>query len=732
MTATSAAGGRPTATAAGGRALAVGGTLLAAAGLIANAGNYGVNVVLGRWLTPQAFADATVVTSVWLTCSALALSLQFVAARYVGRDPESADTMALTVRLSRCAAALGFALAVLVGAGAPLWQRVFHTESAWVFVLLAVGLPAHLLLSVGRGVLQGRLDFARMSASLLVEMVVRVALSTVLVVAGFGAVGAVAGLTGSLLATWLLVRRHCALRPPAVGTPVRGVGRYAGAVLVLLAAQALLTNADTFVAKAFLPGPDAARYAAVALVGRGVFFCAAAVATVVFPAVARRHAEGIDSERLLRGALVAVLALGTAGSAAVYAVGDAVIGGLLGSAYAGLGTPLALAAGAATCFALANLIATHHLSVGRVRESVLMLAGAVAQLTVLLAYHPSVQQIACCQLVGGVVLLTVLLASHRHASVRAGRSRRPARASAPTPAPAPAPARSIAVTPSIEPPAAPAPTPYQAYRSWAVTPLTSPPVLSVVIPAYNEEIRILPTVAAIATHLSTLGTPWELIVADDGSTDGTVGILQALGWANLRVLVAERNGGKGSAVRRGMQAAQGRYVLFADADQSTPIEQYSALLAALERGHDVAIGSRAAAGAGVHGKSLHRRILSGGLRALVAVAFGMRVADTQCGFKLFTAEAASTLFARQVVDGFSFDLEVLYLAHRLGMSIAEVPVEWIDAPGSTVDAAKVTAEFLVELVRIRLFDLRGGYRLRAAAEPRQQLTRTATLTEVAR
>lgn len=252
---------------------------------------------------------------------------------------------------------------------------------------------------------------------------------------------------------------------------------------------------------------------------------------------------------------------------------------------------------------------------------------------------------------------------------------------------------------------------YAAYRRWVTTPNVGRPTVSVVIPAYNEAARIVPTIGAIACHMSSRGESWELIVADDGSTDSTVEMLEALGFANLRVIVAAKNAGKGNAVRRGMLAARGEYILFADADQSTPIEQFDRLLSELRDGFDVAVGSRAANGAEVRGKSILRRILSGGLKLIVSVGFGLKVADTQCGFKLFTAGAAQELFSLQRSDGFSFDLEVLYLASKLSFRTAEVPVEWIDAPGSTVDAAKVSLEFLRDLVTFRLNHLRGIYKL---------------------
>ncbi len=248
------------------------------------------------------------------------------------------------------------------------------------------------------------------------------------------------------------------------------------------------------------------------------------------------------------------------------------------------------------------------------------------------------------------------------------------------------------------------------YRRWAAEPNRCAPDLSVVIPTYNEEWRLLPTIGAIATHVSSMGLTWELIIADDGSTDATVELVRALDLVNLRLLVAERNGGKGSAVRRGVRAARGRLVLFADADQSTPIEQLDRLIDPIASGRaDVAVGSRAAGASEVRSKRLLRRVLSRGLQLAVRAAFPLDIEDTQCGFKLFSADAAAELFGRQLIDGFSFDLEVLYLAHRRGFDVAEVAVEWIDAPGSTVDPGRVAIGFLRDLALIRWNDVRGRY-----------------------
>jgi dolichyl-phosphate beta-glucosyltransferase len=251
---------------------------------------------------------------------------------------------------------------------------------------------------------------------------------------------------------------------------------------------------------------------------------------------------------------------------------------------------------------------------------------------------------------------------------------------------------------------------YEDYERWKTTPIDGEPFLSIVVPAYNEEVRIIPTIGAIASHVSGLGFPWELIVSDDGSQDQTAELVTELAFANLRLLQAPQNQGKGAAVRRGMLAARGRYVLFDDADNSTPIEELEKLLRKVDQeDYDVAVGSRAAEGAGEAKKSLVRRTMSGGLRWIVRHIFRIGVRDTQCGFKMFTHEAAQRLHSAQTIEGFSFDLEILYLASKLGYKIAEVPVAWIDAPGSKLDPTKEAQRFLRDLVKIKMRDLRGGY-----------------------
>jgi dolichyl-phosphate beta-glucosyltransferase len=251
---------------------------------------------------------------------------------------------------------------------------------------------------------------------------------------------------------------------------------------------------------------------------------------------------------------------------------------------------------------------------------------------------------------------------------------------------------------------------YQAYAQWRDIRHDGPIDLSVVIPAYNEQERIIPTIGAFAAHLAESGLTWELIVSDDGSRDATRTLIGIIDHANVHVVEAPSNAGKGAAVRRGFAAARGRMVLFSDADNATPADELDGLIAKIESGADVAIGSRAADGATVVNRSLVRRALTAGLRGFVKVGLGIGVSDTQCGFKLFTSESARRISAAQTLDGFSFDLEMLYLAERFNYSIAEVPVRWFDAPGSKVRPGREALRFIQSIIKIRLNGLKGIYK----------------------
>lgn len=238
------------------------------------------------------------------------------------------------------------------------------------------------------------------------------------------------------------------------------------------------------------------------------------------------------------------------------------------------------------------------------------------------------------------------------------------------------------------------------------------PALSIIVPAYNEERRIAPTLERITAFMAATEEPYELIVVDDGSRDRTGAIVA--GFADrhpaTRLLAMPRNGGKGAAVRAGVLASRGGEVLFSDADLSTPISEVSRLRAALAGGADVAIGSRAVRGPVTRSQPLLRR-LQGGAFHVATLALGFRVvtaiADTQCGFKLFRGAVARALFRELTLTGFAFDVELLELAHRR-FQIAEVPVEWTHVDGSKVRPGIDAVKMLGELLRIRFAWLRHG------------------------
>ena len=236
------------------------------------------------------------------------------------------------------------------------------------------------------------------------------------------------------------------------------------------------------------------------------------------------------------------------------------------------------------------------------------------------------------------------------------------------------------------------------------------PDLSVVIPAYNEVARLEPTLHRVIDYCRAHHPAFEILVVDDGSTDGTADLALRVAAAEprLRLVALGANRGKGAAVRTGVLEARGREILFSDADLATPIEELGKLRAHLTDGRDIAIGSRAAPGADIRVRQHPVRELMGrsfNLMVRLAALGGIR--DTQCGFKLFRREAARDLFGRARLDGFAFDVEILWLA-RGRYQVAEVPVVWSHVDDSKVSPGGDAARMFVDLVRIRWLHRGGG------------------------
>lgn len=258
--------------------------------------------------------------------------------------------------------------------------------------------------------------------------------------------------------------------------------------------------------------------------------------------------------------------------------------------------------------------------------------------------------------------------------------------------------------------------------------------LSIVIPAHNEAARILPYLRSIQNTLSEQPRSYEIIVVDDGSQDETIKVVR--GFAKsvplVRLIPLPTCMGKGGAVRQGMLAARGRLQLFTDADGATAISELDRLERAIKDGADMAIGSRSLASRQREftvDARWHWSILGGCFNALVRLGGIQGISDTQCGFKLFERSVARDLFSVSAINGYGFDLELLFIAQQRGYRIAEVPVNWTDQPGSKMRLFRDSLAMLREFSLIHRNAARGYYAPMAIPSTVAPLSSTAPLLE---
>jgi dolichyl-phosphate beta-glucosyltransferase len=243
---------------------------------------------------------------------------------------------------------------------------------------------------------------------------------------------------------------------------------------------------------------------------------------------------------------------------------------------------------------------------------------------------------------------------------------------------------------------------------------------SVVIPAYNESARIRPTLDEILRYLQEQKWDAEILVVNDGSSDVTDQIVREYGKLHPQVLLLENPGnrGKGFSVRNGMLHARGDICLFTDADLSSPITEAPKLFEALAGGADIAIGSRwLRSELQTERQSLLRQAFGRIFNLVLRVILGLRFTDTQCGFKAFRREAAQGIFPLQRIERWGFDPEILFLARRAGLRVAEIPVVWAHSEGTRLNPFRDGMRMFVEVLRIRWYAMTGKYTAVAVDSP---------------
>lgn len=236
--------------------------------------------------------------------------------------------------------------------------------------------------------------------------------------------------------------------------------------------------------------------------------------------------------------------------------------------------------------------------------------------------------------------------------------------------------------------------------------------LSIVIPAYNEESRLPDTLEQVFRFLEKQSFASEVIVVENGSTDRTFAVAQAFAkrHENFRVFQTER--GKGAAVQRGMLEARGEYRFMCDADLSMPVEEISKFFPPALNEFDIAIASREVKGSVRYNEPRYRHFGGRGINYIIQILALPGLNDTQCGFKCFRADVAKDIFNMQTLSGWSFDIELLFIARRRGYRVRELPIDWYYHPETKVNAVRDALHMIGDIFRIRLNALRGKYEAR--------------------
>ena len=381
---------------------------------VVNAGNYVYNLIMGRWLGPSLFSDLSLIVTLLLIVTFLTAPIQMTTARYSAIHTADGDEKKLaSIRrfMWFLAYGLGLTLTVFFATCAPALQTFFHTQSSLPFIIFGAALPFSMLQAVERGILQGQTRFKILALSYQVEMWTRLLVSIGLVALGWSVGGAVMGISLSFFFTWFVAR--LAVKLPG-GDPLSketrvGLVTFAAPVLVSQVGQILINNSDVILVKRFFETGEAGRYAALALIGRIVFFATWSVVTTMFPIVAQKQKMGQPHGHLLWLSLGIVTAVSAPIVLLTSFAPNWVVSILFGKEYLSIAPLLWLYALATSLYALANVVINYRLSLGKGRDTGFAIAAGIAQILGIIMFHQTLGQVVIVQMIVMAALFISLL-----------------------------------------------------------------------------------------------------------------------------------------------------------------------------------------------------------------------------------------------------------------------------------------------------------------------------------
>lgn len=386
------------------------GTILFISTLVVNAGNYGINLLLGRWLGPTDFSEVSLLVTLMLMLSFWALAFQLTAAKYVASYEEDKLSELLGLRnwLMRWATIVGIGLAVLMTGLSFFWKDFFQTRSVTPFLIFGIGMPLYLRMSVNRGILQGQQNYKKLAITYQVEMWSRLVISFLLVSIGWSVIGVAWGLTLSLACTLLVSKPtlpEWLEQLPKTLVEQKAIIRFLGLILIYECSQILINNSDTILVKHFFSPYEAGLYAALSLIGRIVYFGTWTVVTLLFPTVIRLEKEGKDHTRYFIGGLAVVGFIASCIVVACYLFPALAVRILFGESYLAIAPLLWQYSLATALFACANVFVYYHLSLDRRTPVSITIVGGLLQIILIALFHQNFQEVIHIQ----IYLMTALL-----------------------------------------------------------------------------------------------------------------------------------------------------------------------------------------------------------------------------------------------------------------------------------------------------------------------------------